>query len=431
MPSLLDSVAGLLSPQLVSQVADRLGEPATNVSRGLQTSVTALLAALAARADDGGLMRNVSDMASRFSSDPSAISPATLLDPSTTAPDSPASTAGLLSSVLGGGAVDTVGDAIARFAGLRDDSARSLLGMAMPLALSVLGRQARDEGLDESGVAGVLRTQRGTLLAALPPGIGAALGGTKGFAGDTEAAAAAWAARLAGEPGAADETRRPILGPVLERAERRAARRRRLIPIMLTLVVLGLVAFWAVRNRMYQPTVAASGLKTGTAAGAVGAPVGDSAGPGGMVRVTLPGGVAMEVAPTSIEARLIRFIQDSSAMVNDTTWFDFDRLLFETGSATLTPDSEEQLRFVAQILKAYPNVRARIGGYTDNSGDASANVKLSQARAETVMKELVGQGIAANRLDARGYGAEHPVADNSTEEGRARNRRISLLVTAK
>ena len=100
-------------------------------------------------------------------------------------------------------------------------------------------------------------------------------------------------------------------------------------------------------------------------------------------------------------------------------------------SATLTPDSEEQLRFVAQILKAYPNVRARIGGYTDNSGDASANVKLSQARAETVMKELVGQGIAANRLDARGYGAEHPVADNSTEEGRARNRRISLLVTAK
>ena len=76
-------------------------------------------------------------------------------------------------------------------------------------------------------------------------------------------------------------------------------------------------------------------------------------------------------------------------------------------------------------------VHMRIGGYTDNTGSADANVKLSNDRANNVMAELVRMGISQDRLEAKGYGADHPVADNSTEEGRAQNRRISMLVTQK
>jgi K(+)-stimulated pyrophosphate-energized sodium pump len=76
-------------------------------------------------------------------------------------------------------------------------------------------------------------------------------------------------------------------------------------------------------------------------------------------------------------------------------------------------------------------VRARIGGYTDASGDAAANLQLSQARAANVKTELVALGIAAERLDAKGYGSQFPVGDNSTEDGRAKNRRISLRVIEK
>ena len=82
-------------------------------------------------------------------------------------------------------------------------------------------------------------------------------------------------------------------------------------------------------------------------------------------------------------------------------------------------------------MKAYPNVHVRVGGYTDNQGDAAANLKLSQDRANVVMAQLVGRGIDASRLDAKGYGEDHPVADNSTVEGRAANRRIALRVTQK
>jgi outer membrane protein OmpA-like peptidoglycan-associated protein len=117
--------------------------------------------------------------------------------------------------------------------------------------------------------------------------------------------------------------------------------------------------------------------------------------------------------------------------VDKTTWFDFDRLLFDTGSATLRPESQEQLKNIAEILKAYPAVEVKVGGYTDNVGDAASNQKLSEDRAANVTKELVAMGSAQERLAAEGYGEQFAVGDNSTEEGRAQNRRISLRVTRK
>ncbi len=132
-----------------------------------------------------------------------------------------------------------------------------------------------------------------------------------------------------------------------------------------------------------------------------------------------------------VERKLIAFIEDKSKPVDRQTWLSFDRLDFETGSATLKPTSAEQLKNIAEIMKAYPKVALKIGGYTDNVGNADANLKLSRMRAENTMQELVKLGVDAKRLEAQGYGEKHPVADNATEEGRAKNRRIDLRVTRK
>ncbi len=113
------------------------------------------------------------------------------------------------------------------------------------------------------------------------------------------------------------------------------------------------------------------------------------------------------------------------------TWFEFDRLNFETDSARIRADSQEQLRNTAAILKAYPQVRVKIGGYTDNSGDPAANRRLSEERAMAVMNALKDDGVAVDRLEAEGYGDQHPIADNSTPEGRARNRRVAIRITAR
>lgn len=136
---------------------------------------------------------------------------------------------------------------------------------------------------------------------------------------------------------------------------------------------------------------------------------------------------------TGIESGLLGFIQDATRPADKTTWFDFDRLTFQTGKADLEMDkSKEQLANVAEILKAFPKVKLKVGGYTDNTGAADANKKLSQARADSVAAQLVALGVAKDRLDPEGYGSEYPVcAANDTEECKAKNRRIALRVSEK
>ena len=109
--------------------------------------------------------------------------------------------------------------------------------------------------------------------------------------------------------------------------------------------------------------------------------------------------------------------------------FDFDRLEFETGSASLTARSRAQIVDVARILRAYPNARVQIAGYTDNIGDEAANQALSRGRAEAVMNALRENGAPAANMTAEGFGSRNPVADNSSEAGRARNRRVTLSIT--
>jgi len=100
---------------------------------------------------------------------------------------------------------------------------------------------------------------------------------------------------------------------------------------------------------------------------------------------------------------------------------------FETAQATLLPESQTILDRVAASLAAYPDLKVEVAGYTDSRGSRAVNVRLSQARAQTVVDYLVGKGLAAGRLMAKGYGPDKPIGDNATEEGRARNRRVELL----
>ncbi|MCU0435853.1 MAG: OmpA family protein [Bacteroidia bacterium] len=154
----------------------------------------------------------------------------------------------------------------------------------------------------------------------------------------------------------------------------------------------------------------------------------------GMVMTKLSDGKEISGATNGIESMLVSFINDAARPVDKTTWFTFDRLVFETGKSTLNLNDAgtlAQLDNMAAILKSSPNVALKIGGYTDNTGNKEANQKLSQQRAESVMAEIVKRGIAANRLAAEGYGDQFPKADNATEEGRAQNRRIDVRVTKK
>jgi OOP family OmpA-OmpF porin len=100
---------------------------------------------------------------------------------------------------------------------------------------------------------------------------------------------------------------------------------------------------------------------------------------------------------------------------------------FDTGKSTIKPDSAKTLDDAAAVLKAASTLQILVGGHTDNVGTPEANQKLSEDRAKAVMAALVQRGIAASRLTAQGFGQTQPIADNRTEEGRAKNRRVELV----
>ena len=113
--------------------------------------------------------------------------------------------------------------------------------------------------------------------------------------------------------------------------------------------------------------------------------------------------------------------------IQETGKFVTNNILFDTGKATLKPESMTDIRMVADYMKKNPSARFEVQGHCDNTGSAATNDKLSQQRAEAIVAELVKLGCDEFNLRAVGKGSHEPVADNSTEAGRAKNRRVEFI----
>lgn len=126
-------------------------------------------------------------------------------------------------------------------------------------------------------------------------------------------------------------------------------------------------------------------------------------------------------APIPIEKKSKVYIEKEKIVITET-------IHFETGKAVILPISYSILNSVAEVLKQNPNIKVRVEGHTDSIGSDELNMRLSQARADSVMKYLISQGIDPGRLEAKGYGESLPIADNATPEGRAKNRRVEFTI---
>lgn len=109
--------------------------------------------------------------------------------------------------------------------------------------------------------------------------------------------------------------------------------------------------------------------------------------------------------------------------------FRFEKLTFATGTTAVAPGSELELNKIANVMKQYPNSKARLEGFTDNVGSAQANRTLSAKRANAVKDQLIARGIEENRIQTVGLGEENPIGNNATAKGRAMNRRIEFVIT--
>jgi outer membrane protein OmpA-like peptidoglycan-associated protein len=123
-------------------------------------------------------------------------------------------------------------------------------------------------------------------------------------------------------------------------------------------------------------------------------------------------------------------VTDMSAVekaIAETGKFVTNNILFETGKATLKPESMAEIQKVADYMKKNPSARFEVQGHTDNQGSDAVNDPLSQQRAEAVVKALEGLGCDSFNMRAVGKGSHEPVADNKTDAGRAKNRRVEFI----
>lgn len=459
---IIASTKRYLTDDVVGQVSERLGENPANTQTAVSAALPVVLNGLVRRSSEPGGLSAVTDLMAEVTTPNRAAGE--VIEPTggfmSQLSDSLRGESGQFSQLLSmgsglitslfGNKAGTITDALASHSGVSQSSASSVLSLSGPLVLSVLGQKMAQDDMGVSGLADLLGSQAAGTQAALPTGLAALLGTTAGVTISPISAE-----RVSTVPTSADK---PVVPPVNTPPHNRTApddsdRGNRWLPWLM--LALGAIAlFFVVRSCRDERTETGSTGSTlndsanvasdanteiGTAIGNAGAAA-DSAGAtvsgaadrlGAYVKRKLPSGVELNITERGIESQLVAFIEDQNRPVDKETWFNFNNLVFDTGKATLRPDSKGEVENIAEVLKAYPNVTIKIGGYTDNTGNAQTNQQLSSERATTVLNELVQSGIDKSRVEAEGYGAQYPVAANDTEAGRQQNRRIAVRVTKK
>jgi outer membrane protein OmpA-like peptidoglycan-associated protein len=407
--NLINKLRNELTDDTIGRIASSLGETPANTQSAIGYAVPATVGMLAQKAQTTQGAADLFGLMQRGGFNGSE-SMGSLLNAGTSTADRVKTGMSLVSSLFGTRQTN-LADLMVSRTGVRPQSATSLLALIAPFVLHMVGREASAAGgFNASSIARLLGDQLGFLRNVLPAGLGSMLG-LSGFEEPAHAYEAPHeAARTYTQPVTTEPARAYEHGGGMG-----------WLKWAIPLLLLGLIIWGATAFRHREaPAVTAS----------AGSPIGTS-GTVALVKQRLSCGPELEVAPNGVERRLVSFIDDRGRRVDKETWFTFDRLEFDTGSATLAPSSQPQIHNIAEIMRCYPNVTLKFGGYTDNTGDPAANQRLSQARAESAKQAIVSQGIDSSRIDAEGYGQEHAVASNDTDDGRQRNRRIDILVTKK
>ena len=416
--NLIDLAKGYLTKTAVGKISEHLNEDSNDVQSALSGILPTILGGIVQQASThnganqllGSLKQN--NFGSLLDNFSGAIG-------GTNQSDSLLSSGGGIIKSIFGDKIGSIISAISSFSGLRSSSSSSLLSMVAPLIMGVIGKQVNTSSSGVSGLTNLLMGQKDYIKTAMPSGL-SSISSLLNFShlGDMKES----------------------FSKVSHEVEEVGNSPMKWLPWVLGVLAL-LAGLWAFRNCQDDVKETANKVEDATVA------VVDSAATmvdsatatvnrgleklGAFFTTKLPNGVELNIPEFGIENNLIKFIQDTSKPIDKDLWYNFDRINFATGSASLTNESTEQVKNIAEILRAFPNVHFKVGGYTDNTGDAKLNQKLSQDRANAVMNAIVAQGIDKKRLEAEGYGDLHPVATNDTEEGRAENRRIAIRVTKK
>lgn len=382
MSTLLDSFKSYVTPELIGQAAAMYGETESGITKVIHGVAPTILAGLLGKAQNSGVMNTAFNQISKFDSGILG-NLASLFNTGNLAQNDPKDASGQLLGLLFGAKVPAITNSISAFAGVKSATTSSLLGFVGPLLMGVLSKKISTDGLNVAGLNNLILSERNSILGTLPSGLSSIIG-LSNLSGPTS-----------GDTGSS------------------AGGMRWLLPLLLLLALGGGIMYY-LKNCTAVPEPVVVAPPPAPAPAPVPAPA---------PKLSLPAGTQ--------EAALLAFVRDTAAHIDKAKWFDFPEIMFDVAKSDIKPESEAKLNAVLSVLKEYPAVKLKVGGYTDTDGNDKANLKLSDDRAKACQAWLIAKGVAADRLEAEGYGEANPVAPNDTPENKAKNRRISFSVRAK
>ncbi|MFT5262304.1 MAG: OOP family OmpA-OmpF porin [Polaribacter sp.] len=438
--NLLDLVQSQLGGAAMSQIGKFLGEDESKASAGMAAALPAILGSVMQKGSTQDGAAGIMDLLSGGGHDGSMFDNLGSLLGGGGSTNSMMDTGGTLLQFFMGNKTQAITDLLIKQTGLGKDAMGSVLRMAAPMLIGMIGKQVSTSGLNAGGLMSLLSGQKEFIKGALPEGMGNLLGfadmGNKAKeAVESVASAATGAATVAASEG------KSMLSRLLPLA------------IILGLCFAGYKYFSGEDNVIADATNATTEAaktaadKAGDAANLVAATAEDAvdatANAGGNAANAVGDAAAsatnamkesankalanIKLATGSAGEGLHKLLGGTESAVGKTVIFK--NLNFDTGSANIDPTTAIEVENLAAVLKAYPNVKVEIGGHTDNAGDAAKNLKLSNNRASAVAKALVRKGgIDRSRVATFGFGDGKPIADNGTAEGRAANRRIEVMI---
>ena len=349
---------------------------------------------------------------------------------------------------------------ISQFAGVRNSSATSLLAFVMPVVIGRLGKVVSNQNADKSTLANTVLELKGYLLGETPENIQVKMIDVLGLATfmSQELKPVQFASgaplRSPGVPAPTapkiSDDKDKIVTYSSKNYESEDEERQPLpkwvFPASIIALVVAVGAYFLV-NYDWQSTFSSSADQvdstqveqvTGAEIDTTALPKDtalakiDSSNTAAEVKLTgiaLPNGQTIETLPGSFVERFTKYVADTASRPAQV--FTLENVAFEGNTATIVTGGEKNVQDLAKIMTAFPKVQVKITSHTDNAGDTLQNKKLSLKRAFAVRNMLVTNGISAIRIDFDGKGPFVPVASNTTEEGKAKNRRIEVKVVKK
>lgn len=434
--NVIDLIKGQLGPALVSQAASQFGESESGISKAIGGLLPAVVGGLANNADNPGVVDAITKASS------SGIL-GNLLGGSS---NNPIITS-LLSSLFGdkiGGLVNS----IASFSGISNNSAGSLLNLVTGTTVGTVGKYAADNNLGASGISSLLNDQKGIISSLLPAGLSLAsfgLGAENWFGQAKETVSSVTSTakdNIAEGVATARENVSEGAREIREQFENNNNNQgggsiwKWLLPLLL-LIAAGYFLWKQCEKKQTTTTMTSTSDSTGTSsdtAATTSTPAATAA-PAAKTDENIDlNGVMLKGYKGGMEDQMISFLKtdgyknaaDDSVLKDK--WYDFDHVNFKMGSSTeLEAGSQGQLDNLVAILKAFPDAKIKIGGYTDKTGNEASNVKLSQARADFIKAALAKAGVGAQVLGAEGYGSKFAKVDaKASDAERAADRKMSV-----